>query len=101
MASLGMGNAGLASFEGTSPSLNTCHLSIPVENRDSTSWLKYRDELENSGGADFKVGFLNATSLKKHFWGLHQVLLNDPTYHLFGVAKTRLNESVDSNMVRT
>ena len=51
------------------------------------------------GGADFKAGFLNATALKKNFCRLRQVLLDHPTTHLFGIAKARLDESVDSSLV--
>ena len=49
--------------------------------------------------ADFKVGFLNDTSLKKHFWDFRQVLLDDPSYHLFGIAESRLDPSVDSGLI--
>ena len=54
--------------------------------------------LEGGVGGNFEAGFLNVTSLKKHFWGLRHVLLDDPRYRLFGIAETRLDESVDSTL---
>ena len=42
-----------------------------------------------------KAGFLNATSLKKHIWQFRQSLICDSSYHIFGVAETRLGPEVD------
>ena len=50
----------------------------------------------------FKGGFLNATSLKKHIQCIRQDLQNDPSdpsYHIFGVAETRLGPKIDEHLV--
>ena len=50
----------------------------------------------------FKGGFLNATSLKKHIQCIRQDLQNDPSdpsYHIFGVAETRLGPEIDDHLV--
>ena len=54
----------------------------------------------NVGGPkNFKVGFLNATSLKKHMWQFQQSLLNGSSYDLFGVAESRLGPEVDDCLI--
>ena len=40
------------------------------------------------------MGFLNATSLKKHIWEFRRSL-EGSSYHLFGIAETRLGPQVD------
>ena len=44
------------------------------------------------------MGFINATSLKRHIEPIKQLLTGDLSYHIFGVAETRLSPSVDDNM---
>ena len=45
------------------------------------------------------MGFLDATSLKKHFWGFRQVLVDDPSYHMFGISEARFDSTVDSGLI--
>ena len=42
-----------------------------------------------------KVAFLNTTSLKKHRSQLRQAPSADSSYHVFGVAETRLGPEID------
>ena len=46
-----------------------------------------------------KVGFLNATSLKKHIWQFQDTLVNDSSFQIFGIAETRLDPDVDDGHV--
>ena len=48
--------------------------------------------------ADSKVGFLNVTSLKRHIERVKKFLTRDPSYHILGVAETRLGPTVDDNL---
>ena len=45
------------------------------------------------------MGFLNATSLKKHIWEFRRSL-EGSSYHLFGVAETRLGPQVEDTHVQ-
>lgn len=45
------------------------------------------------------MGFLNATSLKKHIWEFRRSL-EGSTYHIFGIAETRLSPQVDDSHVQ-
>ena len=47
-----------------------------------------------------KIGFLNATSLKKYIWDFRQYLINDNSYDIFCVAETRLGSEVDDNIIQ-
>ena len=42
---------------------------------------------------------MNATSLKKHIWELRNQLCTNSSYHVFGVAETRLGPEIDDNIV--
>ena len=42
-----------------------------------------------------KVGFLTAKSLKKYIWQFRQALVSDPSFHIFGLAETKLGPEVD------
>ena len=46
-----------------------------------------------------KVAFLNATSLNKHIANFRDYLTNDNSYHVFGIAETRLGPEVDNNII--
>ena len=48
--------------------------------------------------AGLKVGFINVTSLKKHIESVKQLLTDDLSYHILGVAETRLGPIVDDNL---
>ena len=43
------------------------------------------------------MGFINATSLKRHIEPIKQLLTGDLSYHILGVAETRLGPTVDVN----
>ena len=45
-----------------------------------------------------KVGFINVTSLKRHIELVKQLLTGEPSYHILGVAETRLGPVVDANL---
>ena len=45
------------------------------------------------------VGFINATSLKGHIGQFRQILLDDPSYDIMGVAESRLSNKVDDHLV--
>ena len=44
------------------------------------------------------MGFINATSLKRHIEPVKQLLGSDLSYHILGVAETRLGPTVDDNL---
>ena len=46
-----------------------------------------------------KAGFLNATSLKAHITTFRQFLLSHPSYHLFGIAESRLGPNIRDDFV--
>ena len=46
-----------------------------------------------------KIGFLNATFLKKHICQLRKFLTDNNSYHVFGVSETRLGDEVNDNVV--
>ena len=46
-----------------------------------------------------KVGFINASSLKLHINQFRQILIDDPTYDIMGVAESRLGQIVDDHIV--
>ena len=48
----------------------------------------------------FKCSFLNATCLKKHIWGFWQVLLQNTSYDIFGVAESSLGPEVDDGLIQ-
>ena len=48
---------------------------------------------------DLKVGFINATSLKRHIDQFRDFLLNDPSFDVMGVAESRLGDAVDDHLV--
>ena len=45
------------------------------------------------------MGFLNASSLKKHKWQVRKLLTNDNFYHVFSVFETRLGHEVSDNVI--
>lgn len=45
------------------------------------------------------MGFINATSLKLHINQFKQILIDDPTYDIVGVAESRLSHAVDDHIV--
>ena len=45
------------------------------------------------------MGFLNATSLKKHIYEFRDYLSHNNTYHIFGIAETRLGPEVVDNVI--
>ena len=45
------------------------------------------------------VGFINATSLKRHIGQFRQILLEDPSYDIMGVAESRLSNKVVDHLV--
>ena len=47
-----------------------------------------------------RVGFLNVNSLKAHIGEIRQFLKDDPSYHLFGVAESKLGPEVEDYLVR-
>ena len=46
-----------------------------------------------------KVGFVNATSLKRHIHPFREFLTNDPSFDVMGVAESRLGNVVDDHIV--
>ena len=46
-----------------------------------------------------KVGFTNATSLKLHIPQLKQMLTDNTSYDIVGVAETRLGDRVNDHIV--
>ena len=47
----------------------------------------------------FKVGFLNATSLKKHIWEFRQYLTENNSYHHFGNAETTFGPEINDDII--
>ena len=47
-----------------------------------------------------KVGFLNATSLKKVICQFRNFLTDNNSFHVFGIAETRLGHEVSGNIVK-
>ena len=45
------------------------------------------------------MGFINATSLKKHISQFREILTDDSTYDVVGVAETRLGNRVDDHLI--
>ena len=45
------------------------------------------------------MGFINATSLKLHIHQFRQILVDDPSYDIVGVAESRLSNAVDDHIV--
>ena len=58
---------------------------------------------ESEGARDggyLRVGFLNVNSLKAHIGDIRQFLNDDPSYHVFGVAESKLGPEVEDYLVR-
>ena len=51
-------------------------------------------------GACLRVGFLNVNSLKLQIQEIRQFLHNDYSFHLFGIAESKLSPVVDDYLVR-
>ena len=47
-----------------------------------------------------RAGFLNANSLKAHIQEIRQFLKDDPSYHLFGIAESKLGPVVEDYLVQ-
>ena len=47
-----------------------------------------------------RAGFLNANSLKAHIQEIRQFLKDDPSYHLFGIAESKLGPAVEDYLVQ-
>ena len=45
------------------------------------------------------MGLINATSLKSHIGQFRQILIEDPSYDIMGVAESRLGNEVDDHFV--
>ena len=58
---------------------------------------------ESEGARDgeySRVGFSNVNSLKAHIGEISQFSQDDPSYHLFGVAESKLGPEVKDYLVR-
>ena len=49
---------------------------------------------------DLRAGFLNANSLKAHIQEICQFLKDDPSYHHFGIAESKLDPVVEDYLVQ-
>ena len=47
-----------------------------------------------------RAGFLNTNSLNTHIQEIRQFLKDDPSYHLFGIAESKLSPVVEDNLVQ-
>ena len=50
-------------------------------------------------GRYLRAGFLNVNSIKAHISEIRQFLKDDPSYHLFGVAESKLDPEVEDYLV--
>ena len=57
--------------------------------------------MSGADGSDgyLRAGFLNANSLKAHIQEIRQFLYQNPSYHLFGIAESKLDPVVDNCLV--
>ena len=51
-------------------------------------------------GGYLRTGFLIVNSIKAHISEIRQFLKDDPSYHLFGVAESKLGPEVEDYLVR-
>ena len=79
------------------------HANTPIRTRDVNNNDKSGNTLQwltkGAGNEAFKAGFLNSSSLKLHIQQFKDTILNDPSYHVIGVAETRLGPTVDDNIL--
>ena len=47
----------------------------------------------------FKTGFVNAASVKRYFKQFRQLLEDDPSYHVMGVAESRFGDVIDDGII--
>ena len=77
----------------TLPTNNTVkNIVIETNNIDTdNAWLA------DSYSDTFKIGFVNAASLKRHFKQFKELFEDDPSYHVIG-AESRFGDAVDDNI---
>ena len=47
-----------------------------------------------------KVGFSNVNTLKEHIQPFRQLLMDDPSYYIFGLGETRLGPTIDDSLIQ-
>ena len=83
----------------SSPSQEQSIATSTVHPSTISTWLTSPDSSESSSSAALKASSLNAASLKKHIWEFWQALINNSSYHLFGIAEPRLGLEVTDSHV--
>ena len=62
--------------------------------KPSLHWIR------KGNGGELKEFFINATSFKKYINQIRIFLHDNPTYHLFGVAETRLSPCISDDVIQ-
>ena len=73
--------------------------NLHLRNTDTDKIDTYSVWLTDSRCDTFKAGFVNAASIKRHFKQFGQLLVDDPTYHVMGVAESRFGDVVDDGII--
>ena len=74
--------------------------NVPHAEMQNLWWRVVEGGGNTKDGKYLRAGFLDVNSIKAHPSEIRQFLKDGPTYHLFGVAESKLGPEVEDYLVR-